>query len=1092
MRSFWENPEIQQLDRLPMRSQLIPYDSADKAASDVAAGPEACPVPDSPYFKSLDGSWKFTLLKSPRDDGAGSAVEGWTSAGYDASSWADIQVPGSWTVQGFDDQPHYTNVQMPFDIMPPNVPERNPTGLYRLSARIPDSWKGRRVVLHVGSAESCLELFVNGKRAGLSKDTRLPAEFDITPYLTDGGKLELAIKVIRYSDASFVEDQDQWWFGGIHRSVYLYSTGAYFIEDVEALTRVEDMTEDGLRGSGIIPLKVRLGYAAGLPAGDVSGRQTNKEMDKKEVCVSYSVRKLEGTAAKGILGKELAYGSVTGSYFYRMSLREAVAEIRLDNALLWSSEHPELYAVTVTLSEGNADKRGRDLESVAFTVGFKSVEIKDRELLLNGRPVYIHGVNRHEHDEKTAKTLTTEEMVRDLKLLKSYNFNAVRTCHYPDDERWYDLCDRYGIYLLDEANIENHAYYDNLSRSDEWCYAYLNRIQRMVRRDKNHASIFGWSLGNESGDGANQVAAAAWIRRVDPTRLVHYEGFVRPELHQGDFTLDSLARGKGLTDLISPMYPPIDLITRYVTERDDYRPIIMCEYSHAMGNANGSLADYWEAIESHHGLQGGFIWDWIDQGIAAESPEGGPGQAQGGKWWKYGGDFGDEPTDYDFCLNGLNLPDQTPKPAMEECKRLFAPVRLEAVRTAAGPAQGLFRIRNKADFTSLSDWKLAWKVCVNGREELSGEMQLPGIKAGETAEIEIPAVSATLAKFTGGEEVIFRADFVWTDKADLAVRCSCLSGQVCSSDAVVIREAEGLQDFTEKAGASGVAMGGPATGGPAHGTGGTKDTCVPYDRLPELVAGFTPVLWRAMLENEGIKRELGRLNYEGEDAPWCFKDKPTRSWINKGLPGLVAERQDMGTDGSLFDLGQFGSCVVRCSGAKAPDGSDAVRLDALFSLTDAVEEYPRVGLKALIPAAFDRVRWYGDGPHENYCDRRFSALRGMYAMNARDLEVRYIVPQENGSRQGVFYLELGAADGRKLHIQSRKPFGFSYLPYTAEDLFRCEHRNELVDLTKGEGGCWVLTLDMAHRGVGTGACGPDTMEAYRIRPGTYAQGLIIW
>lgn len=1062
MKFFWENPEIQQLNRLPMRSPLIPYDTAEKASSDVAAGPESCPLPDSPWFKSLDGTWKFTLLGSPKDDEAGSPVYGWTAASYDAGSWADIQVPGSWTVQGFDDHPHYTNVQMPFDIMPPNVPEKNPTGLYRLSTKIPDGWKGRRVVLHVGSAESCMELFVNGKRAGVSKDTRLPAEFDITPCIPGDGRLEIAIKVIRYSDASFVEDQDQWWFGGIHRSVYLYSTEAYFIEDVEALTRVEDMTEDGLRGTGIVPLKVKLGYAA---LCDGANRQTNKDMDKKEVCVSYSVRKLGGTASKGVPGAEVMSGAMTGSYFYRMNLREAGITLKLDNVLLWSAEHPELYVVTVTLSEGNADNRGRDIESCALTVGFKSVQVKCRELLLNGKPVYIHGVNRHEHDEKNAKTLTTEEMVRDARTLKYYNFNAVRTCHYPDDERWYEICDRYGIYLLDEANIENHAYYDNLSRSDSWSYAYLNRIQRMVRRDKNHASVFGWSLGNESGDGCNQVAAVAWIRRVDPTRLVHYEGFVRPELHQGDFTLDSLARGKGLTDLISPMYPSIELITKYVEERGDYRPVIMCEYSHAMGNANGSLADYWEAIESHHGLQGGFIWDWIDQGIAAESPEGGPGQAQGGKWWKYGGDFGDTPTDYDFCLNGLNLPDQTPKPAMEECKRLFSPVRLEAIQTASGPRQGLFRVRNKADFTALSDWKLAWTIFVNGRKEASGELPLPASKPGEQSELKIDAVAATLAKFTGGEEILFRADFIWTDKADLAAKCPCLAGQVCSSDVVIIREAEGLQDFTESS---------------------RKSVSLPAGDIKELASAFRPTLWRAMLENEGIKRELDRLN-DKENAPWCFNGKPTRDWINKGLPSLEAKKTKDG-----FSLGEFGSCKLSVSGAKAPDGSDALRLESSFSLTAALDEYPRVGLRASIPACFDRVRWYGDGPHENYNDRRFSALRGMYEMNARDLEVRYIVPQENGSRQGVFYLELGAADGRKIRFQAVRPFSFSYLPYTTEDLFRCEHRNELVDLTKGDGGHWVLILDAAHRGVGTGACGPDTMDAYRIRPGAYGLNLLMW
>lgn len=1082
MKAFWENPEIQQLNRLPMRSPLVPYQTAKAAAADVAAGPENITVPSSPYYKSLDGTWKFTLLSNPDSDGKNSPVAGWTDVGYNADGWKDIQVPGSWTVQGFDDLPHYTNVQMPFDIMPPNVPQKNPTGLYRLNVQIPKDWAERRVVLHIGSAESCTEVFVNGRRVGLSKDTRLPSEFDITPSLYIDGKrserAEIAIKVIRWSDASFVEDQDQWWFGGIHRSVYLYSTEQYFIQDVQTLTRVSSISDDYLRGDATIPLVVKLGYTS---LTDEANRQTNAEMDNKEVCVSYSVCKLDGTASKGSVGKELASGKITGTYFYRMNLREARADIKIDNALLWSYEHPELYIVTVTLSEGNAEKKGRDIESVSFTVGFKTVEVKNRELLLNGKAVYIHGANRHEHNEYHAKTLTTEEMVRDAHTLRQYNFNAVRTCHYPDDERWYEICDRYGIYLLDEANIENHAYYDNITRSDEWSYAYMERVQRMVRRDKNHASIFGWSLGNESGDGANQVACAAWIRRIDPTRLVHYEGFIRPAFHQGDFTLDSLARGKGLTDLISPMYPTIDLIVKYVETREDYRPIIMCEYSHAMGNANGSLSDYWQAIESHHGLQGGFIWDWIDQGMAYEKPAGKAGEPQGGKAWKYGGDYGDDPCDYDFCLNGLNLPDQTAKPAMDECKRLFAPVRLHEVHKE----QGIFSVENKMDFTKLDVLGMDWSLFVNGVLSGCGSVVLPAAEPGEKAELKIKEIPALLAddKYSGTEEVLFRAEFYWKPDSEIAKKLGCLNedssvcpntwagasddvsalaatADVCSCDAFVIRQARGLQDFTD------------------------GEEFKSAD-IQALLASEKPTLWRAMLENEGIKKQLNLIN--DKNAPWCFDRKPTREWINSKIPELEPKKT---ADG--FELGTFGTCKCGTFKTVGPNGEDATGLSAVFDLNDSVSEYPRAGLEFSVPAAFDKVRWYGCGPQENYNDRQFASLRGMYEMNARDLEVKYIVPQENGSRQGVYYLELSAEDGRKIHVQSETPFSFNYSPYTTADLFKCHHRDELVDTTQGADGHWVLILDAAHRGVGTGACGPDTMEQYRVRPGVYSLDVVIW
>jgi len=690
MKRIWENPEIQEIDRLPMRSPLIPFASPEKAAAGCAAGPEACPVPDSPFYRSLDGKWKFTLADTPTADETG-ALDGWHSPGYNTAAWNDITVPGTWTLQGYD-YPHYTNVQMPFDVLPPNVPEKNPTGLYRLAADIPAAWKNRRIVLHIGSAESCTIVYVNGTEAGVSKDTRLPCEFDITPYLVWNGSTcsaVIALKVVRYSDASFVEDQDQWWFGGIHRSVYLYSTEQQYIADVQALTRVE--TGQNGKQTGIVPLVVTLGYAdRGLET-----RVVQQQAERMRCTVQYAVYELDGTPRNGVPGKLAASGEAPGSYDYRMTLSEIRTDIRIPAARLWSDEQPSLYVLCVSLCEcGKDGGAGRVIESTACTIGFKTVGITDRELRINGKMIYIHGVNRHEHSEFHGKTLTTEAMVQDIRLLKSYNFNAVRTCHYPDDERWYDLCDRYGIYLLDEANIENHAFYDCLARSDAWSYAYMTRVQRMVRRDKNHASVFGWSLGNESGDGQNHCACAAWVRRTDSTRIVHYEGAVRPEIGQGAYTLDSLARGKGVTDLVSPMYPDIPLIVDYAETRQDERPLIMCEYSHAMGNANGSLADYWQEIESHHGLQGGFIWDWIDQGIAAELPAGAHGSPKGGKYWKYGGDFGDEPNDHDFCINGLTFPDQTPKPAMEECRYLFAPVRLHAVHAQ----QGEFEVENQIRF----------------------------------------------------------------------------------------------------------------------------------------------------------------------------------------------------------------------------------------------------------------------------------------------------------------------------------------------------------------------------------------------------------
>jgi beta-galactosidase len=1065
MKRIWENPEIQEIDRLPMRSPLIPFASIDKAASECAAGPESCPVSKSPYYKNLDGKWKFTLLDSPSGDETAGLVN-WNTPEFNINTWNEITVPGTWTLQGYD-YPHYTNVQMPFDVLPPNAPEKNPTGLYRLDTEIPSSWEGRRIVLHIGSAESCTIVYINGVETGVSKDTRLPCEFDITPYLKwndSSCTAAIGIKVVRYSDASFVEDQDQWWFGGIHRSVYLYSTGQSFIADVQALTRVET-TADG-RPDGIVPLVVTLGYAD----NGTATRVTQSQAGQMRAVVKYAVYELDGTPEKGTIGKLAASGESSGSYDYRMTLNEIHSDIKISNIKLWSSEHPSLYVLAVSLCEyGRNDSAGRVVESTACTIGFKTVEITNRELRINGKMVYIHGVNRHEHNEHHGKTLTTDAMVRDICLLKSYNFNAVRTCHYPDDERWYELCDRYGIYLLDEANIENHAFYDCLARSDVWSYAYMTRVQRMVRRDKNHASIFGWSLGNESGDGQNQCACASWIRRTDSTRIVHYEGAVRPEITQGAYTLDSLARGKGITDLISPMYPDIHLIVEYAETRKDERPLIMCEYSHSMGNANGSLADYWNAIESHHGLQGGFIWDWIDQGIAAELAAGKNGSPQGGKYWKYGGDFGDEPNDHDFCLNGLTFPDQTPKPAMEECRYLFAPVRLSAVHAL----QGEFKVSNRYDFTPLAGVALNWEIRCNGRVCKSGSTKLPKVPAGTDTIIKIPAVLSALAANTNGTELVLHTEFVYAADTAFAKK-----GMLIRADEFMLAESQEWQNFSSVE--------------PAGKTGTVAE-------LTETVANaaktFKPVLFRAMLENEGVKGDLPHMN--DKNQPWSFQNKPTQAWLNSGIQDMVVNQINTTTcelvsPENAKNKVKFGTCRYSIKPCTAPDKSSGIQLDAVFTLSDALPEYPRAGITVPVSAVLKNVRWYGRGAHECYSDRKASATLGLYEMKAEDMEVPYIVPQENGTRCDTKYVELSGG-GKCLHIQSLTPFSFSISKYTIADLFKCAHPAELTDLTQAaENPHWMLTIDAAHRGVGTGACGPDTMEPYRIRPGVYKLSIRLW
>ncbi|MDR2759352.1 MAG: DUF4981 domain-containing protein [Spirochaetaceae bacterium] len=1075
---LWENPEIQGFNRLPMGSPLLAFASAQEALADAVAGPEFRRPEDNPCYLGLDGTWRFRLIPNPGEDvpeGPVPSAPPWTKPDFNAGSWADIRVPGTWTLQtGPDgkpfDKPHYTNVQMPFEGVPPNAPEHNPTGLYRRTFTLPGNWKGRRVVLHVGSAESCCLVYVNGVFAGAGKDTRLPSEYDITPFLLETGENTLCLKVVRYSDASYVEDQDQWWFGGIHRSVFLYTTEPCYIKDITAIPGAVTMDRGRLRLEVTLGGDVPPGRSTGNVGVDDSSGEPPFTIAYALYPFSLPASREEALAFAASLGssiKPLLSGELTLDCSYRVNSNRAETELVLDNAAPWSHEAPNLYTLSVSLF-----REGRHIQSAAFLTGFRSVRVARRELLINEKAVLIKGVNRHEHDEKNGKTLSTAAMVRDIHLLKTHNFNAVRTCHYPNDERWYDLCDRYGIYLVDEANIENHCFYEQLCRDTAYTYAYAARVQRMVERDKNHPAIIIWSLGNESGDGANHNLAGAWIRRVDPSRPVNYEGAIRPEHGQGGFTLDSLNRSRDLTDIIGPMYPQIKLITDFVKYREDDRPLIMIEYSHAMGNSNGSLADYWEAIESHHGLQGGFIWDWIDQGIEAFTPE-------GTKYWKYGGDFGDEPSDYDFCLNGLLFPDQTPKPAMAECKQVFAPLRLKPV---SGKPYA-FIVENRFDFSTLEGIELVWKLSGEDAVLAEGVETLPPLAPGGAAEIELP-VPKNLDLGAVPGVVFIHGDFrLSRDIGGAKGAPWTKAGFVLCSGEKLLRESPRTLRVTAEAAPE-------------------------FARFGDL---FAPSLFRAPTENDGLKIYIP---LRGDPAAlFYYQDKALFPWLDLDLLHLRTGEEE--TAGILWEgyKAKFYRAAL-LAGEKAAPGFENTRLgvftrisvppsadnpgilDFTFDLDPSLPELPKVGLTARIPAYYSRITWFGAGPQESYPDRRAGALLGRYEDTPASLGVPYIVPQENGNRSGVRSVTLwgnqvpGDKPGRII-IRPDKPVNMGVSRYSPENLFTGLHTTDLKDLTQGPGAYWLLSIDVAQRGVGTATCGPDTLEPYRIRPGRFTLRLFI-
>lgn len=1061
----WETPELLASARLPMRSPLLPFPSRESALAAVLQWPERASQPN-PWFLSLDGKWLFALVENPD-----LVPSDFAAPNFDASSWSTIDVPGTWTLQGFD-KPHYTNVVMPFGNVPPSAPARhNPTGLYRLVFQLPSEWTKRRVVLHVGGAESYLESYCNGQYVGFSKDTRLPAEFDISSHLVPGENI-LAFKVIRYTDSSFIEDQDQWWYGGIYRSVYLYTTDFAYLADVDLRPMLDQNLTEGL-----LSARIALGFTFdpngenardGTALPDYRGSGLPEGIEVGAYQGDYRVRvALYDPSPEN---KLLAEAESIVKAQYAVSGWETELKIPVHAPRLWSHEEPALYTATISL----ASPSGGEIEHVACCIGFRKIEVRDRQLLINGKPVLIKGVNRHEHDEFHGKTLATDDMIKDIILMKRHNFNAVRTSHYPNDERWYDLCDLYGLYVMDEANIESHAFYDQICRDPRWAAVFLDRGIRMVLRDKNHPSVILWSLGNESGYGPHHDAMASWIRSFDPTRPIHYEGALRPERGQGWHTQESLTRGHVASDIVSTMYPTLELVETWAQTTKDSRPFIMCEYSHAMGNSNGGLSDYWELIRRYRGLQGGFIWDWVDQGIAAFD-------STGKKYWKYGGDFGDEPSDRDFICNGLVFPDRSEKPVLSECAKLFQPISARAIDLW----QGLVRIENQFDFTNLDLLDMHWTIQTDGLDLLSGTVALPPTPPGESADIDlhIPWTDETQEKAKKGESFIF-LEFTLTKALSWAPKGFRLGWEQLQLSPTKWTRVQSPP-------ASIVWLKGPDT---------IKAICrdergyeAAFSRegfLSSLVEGgierlASPLvmnLWRVPTENDGLKTFIDKYNKPGFSF-YC-QNKVMYEWLEAGLDELHFSLESQHIDDDVLRVNHR---VVSRTGRDIgmfrqgwSFGIHRISASMVFDLDPALPELPRVGLTCTLPAGFERVRWYGRGPHECYSDRKAGAAIGLYAMDVTALGVPYILPQENGNRTDVRWVEFSdPARGARIRIQG-DGFDFSASHYDPAQVWKALHQCELEPHQE-----IFLNIDVAQRGIGTASCGPDTLEKYRLRPRLY-------
>ena len=1074
----YQNPSIQELNRLPISSVQYHFASPEEALKDTLAGPEGrlgkwneVPARGTQVL-SLCGSWEFKLCYSPEEG----LASGFFLPEYEEHDNETIEVPGSWALQGYGEKslgaPHYTNVLMPFKADVPQAPHKNPTGLYRKGIAIPQDWLGNRLILHIGSAESVVHVWMNGRYIGFSKDSRLPADFDVTDYTKPGAENLLALMVIQYSDASFVEDQDQWWLGGIHRALYLQALPVRHIHDVhvEPLIVSEDSSEGEIRIETSITSK-NLSVLSG-----------------PNDTITISLYDHDGAFV------DTATIPANGSY--RSTRWKHSAAFHVHGVQRWSHEKPFLYRIVIEL------KHAAERDCVAVNCGFRTLTIEKNALLINGKRVLIQGVNRHEFSEISGRSLPLSLMLKDIELLKSHHFNAVRCSHYPNDERWYELCDRYGIYLFDEANIEAHAYYDILCRSPEWLDAFMARVSRMAVRDRNHPSVIVWSLGNESGYGPNHDACAAYLRAFDPGRPLHYEGAVRPEWGQMPYTLQSLARGRTATDIVCPMYPSIDLIAAWDASTKDERPLIMCEYSHAMGNSNGSLADYWDAIRNSKKLQGGFIWEWADHGIlvgqhgidskALECPPGPSSDFLDP--WRYGGDFGDSPSDFDFVCDGLLFPDRTPKPAMAECAHVFQPVGFSLI--SVSPLT--IAIESRRYFEAFQNLEIAWSILQpeSGEQLVDGNFVLDTLAPGEkrrfeltnetdSASLKAPAF-LTIRVFESGRPI-----------AQSQYEFDSFHSENLSPPFVFENSGQTSQQFTQQslAPGSGLKPSNSRALFASFSESGFLERLGLHGGESVILSPLVPTLFRAPTQNDGLKNFLGTR--ENPDYAFYHDSKAMYAWMDAGLDSLkpVLEAFEQRNPSSMFsrhrlvtergiDCGSFEQ-VWDITGTNA-------MATFVFSLTDLIPEYPRVGLETKLNPAISSISWCGRGPHENYPDRQVSALVGIYRKEVPELWVPYIVPQENGNRGDLFWLDMWAGNRvlrlRVPHKASR--ISFSVQPFADFELWDARHADELPAVMQAfSTGPW-LHLDAAQRGVGTATCGPDTLDRYRVKPGVYVMKLV--
>lgn len=1015
----WQDPTMIGRNKLPAHASATAwtYPTAAAALTQIRH--------DLSTRQSLNGNWRFQFLENP-----GAAPGNFMTRGYSHESWDQIKVPSNWQVLGYG-QPVYTNITYPFAVDPPRVPtDKNETGLYRKFFKVDSDWADQRIFLHFAGVQSACYVYINGQEVGYSEGSMTPAEFDITDYVEPGNNL-LAVKVIRWSDASYLEDQDFWRLSGIYRDVFLYTTPQAHVSDIYAYpTFGKELSQAALRMEADLTnygkKKVK-SHAIQFSLFD-----PNKQM------VFESILEMNG---------KLKQGETTTFEF----------GWPVPDAKLWSAEDPNLYTLVVQ----HLDKKLDPLEIMSTRIGFREVKLENGQLLVNRQPILIKGVNRHEINPGSGRVVTEANMREDIILMKRNNINAVRTSHYPNHPRWYELCDEYGLYVWDEANLETHGlwsqYKYQVGDSAQWKPAMEDRAISMAERDKNHPSIITWSLGNECGWGTNFDAMANAIKEIDETRLIHYEG--------------RMPYSNTLThyDFMSNMYASIEWM-KEMTMMDTTRPVILCEYSHAMGNSNGNFYQYWDLIRDpeYPRIQGGFIWDWVDQALVKTAED-------GTEFYAYGGDFGDSPNDGNFCMNGLVFPDRSPHPGLMEVKYVQQPVEVSWSNEEAHEVT----VMNRNFFTDLSDLSINWFLLADGKKEYVGTLGNKSINPRETGTLRIPLPELMN---TEQKEYILEFSFTLTEDNTYAkkgheVAWAQLPLSMNKWEIAQGREAEILET-----------IGSESQLDLRAGTTLWKVDLMTGDLLSWkengaeiLTSGPEASLWRAPTDND-----LG-----GDKNSFAAK------WTAFGLDSLqvlVTEVNDMeledgdwlvSTEGLL--LGKGGAIRFERDLIFYPNGD--LQIVMSYDVPFDAPPLPRVGLKMGVSTEFQSLSWYGRGPHESYWDRKEGARLGAWESTVADEFVPYGRPQEYGNKADTRWMELSSASGAGLRVQALhdQPLNVNVHPYSADVLSNAAHPHELVE----DDQLW-LYIDLQQMGLGgDDSWSPRTHEEYQLTEESYNFSVIL-